>query len=149
MPVASSRIPPSSGRREGDSFDPTSRRAPPSLLLLASSGRRDGDSFDRASRRAPPSLLLFASSGWRKGDLFDRASRSIARRGPLPCRRTCCLRRPGGAKETRSTARHGAPPRARSKGCWGKGHKGRGVVSSGLEGGGWGDEGATEMGFLS
>ena len=154
LPVVSSRIPPSSGRREGDSFDPASRRAPPSLLLFASSGRRDGDSFDRASRL-------------------------IARRGAPP--RCCsCLRRPGGAKETRSiagrgggrggivrrgggmnrvscgrregdsfdraswpaptalvvrvvraacsTARHGAPPRTRSEGCWGKGHKGRGVV---------------------
>ena len=79
LPVASSRIPPSSGRREGDSFDPASRRAPPSLLLFASSGRRDGDSFDRASR-------------------------SIARRGAPP-RRCSCLRRPGGAKETCSIAR--------------------------------------------
>ena len=79
LPVASSRIPPSSGRREGDSFDP-------------------------ASRRAPPSLLLFASSGQQDGDLFDRASCSIARCGALPLR-CSCLRRPGGAKETCSIAR--------------------------------------------
>ena len=79
LPVASSRIPPSSGRREGDSFDPASRRAPQSLLLFASSGRRDGDSFDRMSC-------------------------SMARRGAPPL---CCsyLRRPGGAKETCTIAR--------------------------------------------
>jgi len=170
LPVASSRIPPSSGRREGDSFDPASRRAPPSLLLFASSGRRDGDSFDRASRRAPPLLLLFASSGRRKGDSFDRGARGgegwycqarggdeqgvvrAARRRLVRSRvvarshRSCCSRCPGGLFDRASRR---APPHAFGR-LLGEGAQGeRGGMSGFLEGGGWGDEGATEMGFLS
>ena len=79
------------------------------------------------------------SCGRREGDSFDRASWPAPTALVVRVVRAAC-----------STARHGAPPRTRSEGCWGKGHKGRGVVCQDSWRAGDGETmGATEMGFLS
>jgi hypothetical protein len=69
-----------------------------------------------------------------------------ARRRLIRSHHSCCLRCQGGS---RSTTRHGAPPRARSEGSGGKGHEGRGVVCQDSWRAGAGETmDATEMVFL-
>ena len=119
----------SSGRCKGDSFNHASRsiargRLPP---CRRSCSRRLGGAKETRSiagrgggrggivrRRGGMNRV---SCGRREGDSFDRASWPAPTALVVRVVRAAC-----------STARHGAPPRTRSEGCWGKGHKGRGVV---------------------
>ncbi len=119
----------SSGRCKEDSFNHTSRsiargRLPP--CRHSCSRRLGGEKETRsiAGRGGGRGGIVRrgggmnrVSCGRREGDSFDRASWPAPTALVVRVVRAAC-----------STARHGAPPRTRSEGCWGKGHKGRGVV---------------------
>ena len=141
----------SSGRCKEDSFNHTSRsiargRLPP--CRNSCSRRLGGEKETRsiAGRGGGRGGIVRrgggmnrVSCGRREGDSFDRASWPAPTALVVRVVRAAC-----------STARHGAPPRTRSEGCWGKGHKGRGVVCQDSWRAGAGETmGATEMGIFS
>ena len=127
------------------SFDRASRRAPPLLLLFASSGRRKGDSFDRGARGGE-GWYCQARGGDEQGVVRAARRRLVRSRVVARSHRSCCSRCPGGLFDRASRR---APPHAFGR-LLGEGAQGeRGGMSGFLEGGGWGDECATEMGFLS
>ena len=126
------------------SFDRASRRAPPLLLLFASSGRRKGDSFDRGARGGE-GWYCQARGGDEQGVVRAARRRLVRSRVVARSHRSCCSRCPGGLFDRASRR---APPHAFGR-LLGEGAQGeRGGMSGFLEGGGWGDEGATEMVFF-